>query len=138
MKAVKINMSEAKSSKAVKAVIFGIIVNAAVTMLITIILTIFLNFAGNLFENIAGYAMLLPLAFGGYFGGLTSAKINGSKGLVLGALSGISVIIIMLIIGFSVYSTDITYMLLLKFFSVLIPAAVGGIKGVNKKEKFKI
>lgn len=138
MKAVKINMSEAGTSRSVKALIAGVLVNISVTMLVTIILALFLNIAGNLFENILGYAMLLPLALGGYFGGLTSARINGANGLFYGVISGTAVLIIMIIIGFSVFGTGITYMLLLKVIAVLIPAAVGGIKGVNKKEKFKI
>lgn len=138
MKAVKINMSDAKTSKSVKAIIFGILVNALVIAIVTIVLALFLNIAGNLFENVAGYIMLLPLILGGYFGGLTSAKINGVNGLLFGLISGIAVLIIMLTIGFSVYNSGITYMLLLKAISVLLPAAIGGIKGVNKKEKFKI
>ena len=138
MKAVKINMSESKTSQSVKAVILGVLVNVSVTVLITIIFALFLNISGNLFENITVYALLLPLAFGSYFGGLTSGRINGASGLFLGAISGTVVLILMLTIGFSVYKTDITYLLLLKVFAVIIPAAIGGIKGVNKKEKFKI
>ncbi len=138
MKAVKINMSETKTSNSFKAVIIGTFVNGIVTIAFTVILAMFLNVAGNLFESIAGYIMLLPLIAGGYSGGYTSARVNKSNGLLLGVLSGIAVLIISLIIGFSVYNTDITYMLLLKALSILLPSALGGIKGVNKKEKFKI
>ena len=138
MKAVNINMSEAKTSKTIKAVIAGVIVGAVLILLVTVILTLFLNLSGNLFENLAGYIMLLPLMVGGYTGGFTSARINGANGLLLGGLTSIIMFIIMLIIGFAGFNTDITYMILLKAICLILPAVIGGIKGVNKKEKFRI
>ncbi len=138
MKAVKINMSEGKTSKSVKSVIVGTLVNVLVTLAATVVLTLFLSIAGNLFENIAGYLMLVPLALGSYTGGFIGARINGANGLLLGVLNGVVVLIIMLIIGFSAFNTDITHMILLKVICVFLPSAIGGIKGVNRKEKFKI
>ena len=138
MKAIRISTKEAGSTKTVKALIMGVTVNASVIFITTLILSLIINLAGNLFENFAGYLMLLPLIIGGYFGGLTSGKINGANGLILGALSGVITFIIMLIISFAVYNTDITYMILLKATALIIPSVIGGIKGVNKKEKFRI
>ncbi len=138
MKAVKINMNDAKTSKTIKAVITGVIVCAVLILIVTVILTLFLNLSGNLFENLAGYIMLLPLIAGGYAGGFTSARINGSNGLLLGGLTSIIIFILMLIIGFAGFNTDITYMILLKAICLILPAIIGGVKGVNKKEKFKI
>lgn len=138
MKAVKIKMSESSSSKSIKALIFGVIINIAICLIITLILSIFLVVAGNLFESAAKYIMLIPLMSGGYLGGYTTASINKANGLLFGVLSGIAVILLMLIIGFATGISDITYMILLKVLAVLLPSAIGGIKGVNKKEKLKI
>lgn len=138
MKAVRINMNDGKSSKTIKAVVMGVIVTSAIIMLITIVLSLLLNITGNLFEGFAGYLMLLPLIIGGYLGGLTSAVINGSNGLVLGVVTSAIVYVIMLIAGFAAYNTNITYMILLKAICLMLPAIMGGIKGVNKKEKFRI
>ena len=55
-----------------------------------------------------------------------------------GVLSSVIVFIIMLIIGFATGSAEITYMLLLKALALMLPSAIGGVKGVNKKEKLKI
>lgn len=82
--------------------------------------------------------MLVPLILGGYTGGFITARINKSNGLLMGALSGLIIFIVMLIIGFSTGNADITYMLLLKALAIILPAAIGGVKGVNKKEKLKI
>ena len=138
MKAVKINMNDAKTSKTIKSVIAGVLVNAAVVLITTILLTLFLSIAGKLFENVAIYLMLVPLILGGYAGGFTGARINGSNGLIMGVLTSSIVLIIMLIAGFAGYNTDITYMILIKAVCLVFSSILGGIKGVNKKEKFKI
>lgn len=138
MKAVKINMKESENSKPVKAIIVGVFICWVVIMVTTVILAGFLSVAGKLFENIAGYLMLIPLMPGGYFGSFMGARINGAKGLIIGVIIGTVTFVIMLILGFSVYNTNITYMTLLKMLSIILPSALGGIKGVNKKEKFKI
>lgn len=138
MKAVKINMSESNNSKFVKSVLTGTFINALVTIFTSLLLALILNLAGNIFEDFVAYIMLFPLALGSYVGGFTAASINKSKGMIVAITSSIIILIIMLIIAFSVYNTNITYMILLKIICSVIPAAVGGIKGVNKKEKFKV
>ena len=138
MKAVKINMKESENSKPVKAIIIGVFICWVLIMVTTVILAGFLSVAGNLFENIAGYIMLVPLILGGYCGSFMGARINGAKGLIIGVIIGMVACVIMLILGFSAYNTNITYMTLLKLLCTILPSALGGIKGVNKKEKFKI
>lgn len=138
MKAVKINMSENSSSKTVKALIIGSVLNALTVIIATVIASLFLVVSGNLFENAAKFIMLVPLIFGGYVGGYVGARINKSNGLLIGTLSGVIILIIMLVIGFAKGNADITYMLLLKVLAILLTAAIGGVKGVNKKEKLKI
>lgn len=138
MKAVKINMSENSTSKSVKALIVGSVLNALLIVITTIVISLFLVVSGNLFESISGYLMLVPLAVGGYFGGYTSARINKSNGLLFGILSGSIVFLFMLIVSFCISDATVTYMLLLKAIAVILPAAIGGVKGVNKKEKLKI
>ena len=133
MKAVKINMAEAKTSKTVKAIITGVLINSVVIILITVVISLFLNLTGNLFEKVSQYIMLIPLIFGGYVGGFSSARINSSKGLIMGIITSTVVLIIMLIAGFALYNTDITYMILLKALCLILPSIAGGIKGVNKK-----
>ena len=138
MKAVKINMSENSTSKSAKALIIGSILNMLLIIITTTIISLLMVISGNLFESAADYIMLASFAIGGYFGGYTAARINKANGLLLGVLSGIVVFIIMLILGFSMDTADITYMLLLKALAILLPSAIGGVKGVNKKEKLKI
>lgn len=138
MKAVKINMNNTNNSKSVKSVLTGAFVNALVTTLTSLVITLVLSVAGSIFEDLAGYIMLIPLITGGYTGGFTAARINKSNGMIVALISSVIVLIIMLIIGFSVFNTNITYMTLLKALCSILPSAFGGIKGVNKKEKFRV
>ncbi len=138
MKAVKINMNEKQTSKSVKALILGSLVNIMIILITTVIISLFLVISGNLFESAAVYIMLVPLILGGYLGGYTAARVNKSNGLMYGVLCSVAVFIIMLIIGFATGNASITYMLLLKAIAMILPSAIGGVKGVNKKEKLKI
>lgn len=136
MKAVKINMKES-SSMPVKALIMGVIVNAAVVLLGVLFLSLFSVIAGNLFRNAAEFLLLVPLALGGYCGGFCAGRISKEKGLLLGTLCGTVVLLGIIIAGF-ITESSITYMILLKALATILPSALGGIKGVNKKEKFKV
>ena len=138
MKAVKINMNENQTAKTMKALITGSGVNIMIILIMTVVVSLFLVVSGNLFESVAGYIMLVPLLIGGYSGGYTAARIKKSGGLMYGVLSSVIVFIFMLIIGFATGSAEITYMLLLKALALMLPSAIGGVKGVNKKEKLKI
>lgn len=138
MKAIRIRMSENENSKFIKAIIAGVFISAVLMLLCTLMLSLIINTAGNLFEDFAGYIMLIPLLISGYFGGFIGARINKSKGMIVGALCGCIVLILMLIIGFCTNNAEITYMLIIKAIALILPAVIGGIKGVNKKEKFKV
>lgn len=138
MKAVKIRMKDNDSSKAVKAVIVSVIVNLCTITLCMLFLCLIMTMSGALFDGILKYLTLIPLAVGGYTGGFCSGRINKEKGMMLGAASGFIVFIAMIIISFSIQSTDITYMLILKAIAVILFSAIGGVKGINKKEKFRI
>lgn len=137
MKAVKINMSERSQSKAVKAVTVGVLTQFAVVGLITAALSLALTVVGSLFADIANFIMLVPIAVGSYTGGFICARINKANGLLLGGLTALCLPVVLVAVGIST-DKSITYMLLIKAFTCLLSGALGGVKGVNKKEKLKI
>lgn len=138
MKAVKIKMKDGRSSNSVKAVIISVLVNVLITALCLLFLCLIMTMSGALFEGSLKYLTLIPLALGGYTGGFCAGRINKEKGMMLGAVSGFIVFIAMIIISFSLQSTDITYMIILKGIAIVLFSAIGGVKGINKKEKFRI
>lgn len=82
--------------------------------------------------------MLIIDAIGALVGGYVSARINKSQGLMLGMINGFIIFLSLLIGGFSISSGNITIITLLKAIILLVFSSVGGIKGVNTKEKIKI
>ena len=138
MKAVKIKMKDSGSSNAVKALIISVVVNIMTCVVCLVFLCLVMTISGALFEGSLKYLTLIPLALGGYTGGFCAGRINKEKGMILGAVSGFIVFIAMIIISFSLQSTDITYMIILKGIAIVLFSAIGGVKGINKKEKFRI
>lgn len=137
MKTIKINMSENSISKPIKSITIGISMCILTVIGCTALIALFLNITGSFPEALSGYIMLLPLIAGGFIGGYVAARINKSSGLIMGVISTAVVLLAIIITGF-VNGSDITYMLLLKAVTLLLSGAVGGVKGVNKKEKLKI
>lgn len=82
--------------------------------------------------------MLVVDALGVLFGGYIAARVNKSQGLILGLINGAIILVALLIIGFCMSSDTLTLNTLLKTIVILIFSALGGIKGVNIKEKIRI
>ncbi len=138
MKAVKIRMKDSDSSKAFKALIVSVAVNAVTTALCMLFLCLIMTMSGALFDGILKYLILVPLAVGGYAGGFCAGRINKSKGMLLGGVSGAIALLALIIISFCIQNTEITYILILKVITIILFSAIGGVKGINKKEKFRI
>ena len=84
------------------------------------------------------YIMLAVDAIGALFGGYIAARLNKSQGLILGLLNGFILFVGIVISGFCVSGETITILTLLKAVVIIIFSAIGGIKGVNTKEKLHI
>lgn len=84
------------------------------------------------------YIMLFIEAVSVFFGGYMASRINKSKGLILGLINGIIIFTAITLSGLFTSSATITYITLLKLATILIFSILGGIKGVNIKEKIHI
>lgn len=82
--------------------------------------------------------MLAVIGIAVFFGTYIAARINKSKGLYLGIANGAIVYIALLSSGFCSGSGTITIFTLLKLITCLIFSILGGIKGVNVKDKIRI
>lgn len=82
--------------------------------------------------------MLVIDAISVFIGGYIASRINKSQGLVLGLING-GIVLLSILIGGFCYSTDtISILTLLKAVVILLASALGGIKGVNTKDKIHI
>ena len=82
--------------------------------------------------------MLAVDAISVFFGGYVAARINKQKGLIIGAGVGAIVLVSVLISGLSIPYTTQTLLTLFKIITIPLMSALGGVKGVNKKEKIRI
>lgn len=84
------------------------------------------------------YIMLAIDAIGVFFGGYIASRINKSKGLIVGLCVGAVVLLALIASGFTIENSTITIVTLIKAVVILLCSMLGGIKGVNVKEKIRI
>ncbi len=124
--------------KLIKASAFGIIIGCLVIMIVTLIAALIFLKSGKMPNEILGYITLAFLGIGSLVGGYVSARIYKSSGIMCGAIIGISMFIITFIAGMMNFSGNIGIILLLKFVTIMLTSIIGGILGVNKKDRIRI
>ena len=123
---------------AAKAVIFGVLISLAVIIVITCLISAALLFAPSVPYSALPYIALAADAAGAFTGAYFAASKAKSKGLVTGLLCSGFVFLILLIAGFAAGSGTLTAVTALKLVVLLVFGALGGIKGVNKKDRIRI
>ena len=88
-----------------------------------------------------GWLDYITIAIEG-FGVLTGAYIAGvlfkSKGLIIGALCGAIILLITFAVGLSISRNSIGILTVIRSIVLMICGIIGGILGVNRKEKIRI
>jgi len=85
-------------------------------------------------------AAVMPMAViagavGAFIGGVLSARLAGSRGMVYGAACGALMYLLILIAGFSLLQNVNGLYAVIKLFAVVASAAVGGVYGVNSPKR---
>lgn len=124
--------------KLVKASVFGVIIGCLVTMIVTLIAAVVFLKSGKMPDELLGYITLAFLGIGSLAGGYVCARIYKMSGILCGTTVGVAVFIMTLIVGMTNYAGNIGIMLLLKFITIMLTSIIGGILGVNKKDKIRI
>lgn len=114
--------------------LFGLLFSTALTALSTVVI----KTSGLLPPMVTNYIMLGVLSVGTMFGGLVSSRITKSKGLIIGAFTGIFTFVLVTVIALTKGTDNITIMTLLRFLTLTIFGSIGGILGVNRRDKLKI
>ena len=113
--------------KIIKAIILGGVSSTCIIAVLMCITAVLLTTSALLPYEYLAYIMLFIDAISVFFGGYIASRINKSKGLILGLINGL----------LSSEET-VTYITLLKLITIIIFSILGGIKGVNVKEKIHI
>ena len=121
-----------------KALSIGAAVSLGSTLLLTCIISgVFLILSSTPREALP-YIMLAAEGLSVFIGGCVAAAINGSRGLIVGMLCGLTVFLILLITGLLSGNDDIGMMTFIRLGALMLCGILGGIKGVNRKEKLHI
>ena len=127
-----------KKNSLSRTVAVGIIVTVASILLITCIISVALLIAPAIPYDYIGYIMLTADAVGIFIGAYTAAALSGSRGIVVGLLCAFGTFIILLIAGFAVKDGNVGMMTVIRAAVLILFGILGGIKGVNRKEKVHI
>lgn len=120
-----------------KAILIGTAAALAVTLALLCVICGVMTISSGVPYDILPYILLIADAGGAFCGAYCSAVINKSRGLILGLICGFILFVILFIAG-SATGESIGLMTLLRFIVLVVFGILGGIKGVNKKEKLHI
>ena len=126
------------NAKTAKAVVIGVSAALATVLLLLCVISGVMLMLPTIPKAALPYVMLAADAVGVLIGGYIAAAISGSKGLVMGLICGIIVFLIQLAIGLLTVNAEIGVMTFARFGTAAVCGMLGGIKGVNRKEKLHI
>lgn len=122
----------------IRSIILGVIISSVTIALMLFICTLLFVISGKYPESIIEYITLVFLALGGFVGGNAGGKIYKSNGIFIGGIIGIIMFIIIILSGFISNFASLSIFTLYKFIILVVMSAIGGIVGVNKKDKIHI
>ena len=132
-------MSAIQNGKlSVKAIGVGAGISAAVILLLLCLMSVILLLAPSIPYDALPYLSLIPISIGIFVGSYIAAVISGSKGLLTGLCCGAVLFIILLIAGFADEKQSVSVLTLIHLAVCLLSGALGGVRGVNRKERLHI
>lgn len=121
-----------------KAVLFGTVCGLLISVILTCVFTVIILTTGLLPADITNYVTVAILAVGAFLGGMITTKITKSAGLTAGLITGLSIFMLVTIIGLTKSNDSVTIITLIKLAATLISGGLGGIAGLRKKERIHI
>lgn len=132
------NLSNGNGALFIKALITGSVFGIlSIILLLAISAVVFLK-SGMLPAETIQYVVLAFNAAGGFIAGYIAARIIKFNGLFWGLIAGITIFILIVIGGLISSASTITIITLYKAIVLAVFGIIGGIKGVNRKEKITI
>lgn len=119
-----------------RPVIFGVAAGVIATVFMLFLLAFILTLK-DLPSSVVSLFSSLSVGFGGLVGGFVSSRKAGRKGLLFGTMTGLFLYILVLCTSLVVSSGGFTVLSLIKLAITVLSAAIGGIIGVNLKNRRK-
>lgn len=137
MKAIKASLSGDKTP-VIKGILVGVLAAVAIILILISITAVVLYKTGTLPYKIINYVLAAILAIGVFFGSLISSKIIKEKGFLYGVLCAAIIFVITFAVGISASDSTISAFTLIKAVVLLVFGAIGGVVGVNQKDRIHI
>ncbi len=125
-----------KNNAIIPALIFGTISIVISLIILTFIFSIVISKV-DIPDNIISVLSTFIISFCSFISSLVCSKIIGSKGLLIGAICGVSICTILLLIGIIILNSSFSSIGLIKSIAIISSSLIGGVIGVNFKLKRK-
>lgn len=136
MKAIKVSMPA--GGRRLKSLLLGAVCGALSSAGLTALCALCLSKMGTLPRESLWIIVIVMLAIGGFTGGYISARSFKANGLLMGA--GVGLLLFIILAAGKACTTDsgLSTHFIYKACALIGGGALGGIIGVNKKERIKI
>lgn len=124
--------------KIVKSIAIGLLCTALLTALLTCLFAFMLKMMSGIPYGIIDYVMIGIEGVSVLIGAYIACAIAKSKGLIIGALCGVISLLIIFVCGFSMAKNNIGILTVIRSAVMVLCGIIGGIVGVNRKEKVRI
>lgn len=134
MKAQGVAKEPGAAGRVIMPLLFGIVAGFIVSILLLCLLSMILAVKD------VPHASIVPLSFvayagGAFTGGFLAARLYRSKGMLLGAFSGLVFFLVLYITGAALHELGIGTLALVKLILSILCGCVGGIAAVNIRRK---
>ena len=126
------------NQKTLKFAAIGVLSALVMTVLLTVLFGFILKMASGIPYGILSYVMIGIEGVSVLTGAYIASVIAKSKGLILGVICGAVVLLLLFACGFSIPENNIGILTLIRAAVILLCGVIGGIAGVNRKEKVRI
>lgn len=127
-----------ENSKFIKSLAVGIFSSILLTVILTCVFALMLKMMSGIPYGIIDYAAVGIEGFSVLIGAYIACAVTKSKGLLTGALCGGIMLLITFACGLSIAENDIGILTLIRSAVLILCGIIGGVAGVNRKDKVRI
>ena len=126
------------NKRSVKAVLIGTAISLLLTIMLTCVFAFIIKLMPVVPYGIIDYVLIGLSGLSILIGSYTASVMTKSKGMMIGSLCALIVFVVLTISGMSIPDNDIGILTVIRVVAYLVCGVVGGIAGVNRKEKVRI
>ena len=138
MKSIIYNSKFKNNSLYIKGILVGAIICITVIIMLLMLCAFFITQLGSIPTDAINIVVSAINGIGVFCGSFIALRIIKFKGIIFGAILGLIFFVLIFIAGLISSTETISLNTLIKLIVCVICGGIGGILGVNRKEKYKI